>query len=254
MHIPKTHPRYASLKIREKLVNGIRDGIVVMHGLIAHGRGEAFDYILGERTHPFAKRAEKIAAAYLILAKKPVISVNGNTALLVPKDIAKLSKLLENCRIEVNLFHRNKERVEKIIELLENYGCKDVLGRAQDAKITGLNHSRALCCKNGIYSADVVFIPLEDGDRAITLRNAGKKVIAVDLNPFSRTSRVANVTIVDNIIRALPYIIFYLKKMKMKNKAEVERLISEHDNKKNLEEAVRYIIKWLKHERNRETH
>ena len=45
--IPKSHPRYTSLKIREKIVDGVKKGITSQHGLIAHGRGEAFDYIIG---------------------------------------------------------------------------------------------------------------------------------------------------------------------------------------------------------------
>ena len=43
MKIPKSHPRYESLAIREKLVRAWKAGIVVPEGLIAHGRGEAFD-------------------------------------------------------------------------------------------------------------------------------------------------------------------------------------------------------------------
>ena len=47
--IPTTHPRYESLMKREKLVAGIEAGITSKQGLIAHGRGEAFDYLIGER-------------------------------------------------------------------------------------------------------------------------------------------------------------------------------------------------------------
>ena len=49
--IPRSHPRYESLVIREKLVKGVKEGITALQGLIAHGRGEMFDYILGEKTH-----------------------------------------------------------------------------------------------------------------------------------------------------------------------------------------------------------
>jgi len=68
--IPKSHPRAKSLLIREKLVNGFDDGIVAKEGLLAHGRGEAFDYLLGEKTTRVAKNAIKAAAAVLLLAKK----------------------------------------------------------------------------------------------------------------------------------------------------------------------------------------
>ena len=56
----------------------------------------------------------------------------------------------------------------------------------------------------GIFDADVVLIPLEDGDRCEALVAMGKKVIAIDLNPLSRTARKATVSIVDNILRAVP--------------------------------------------------
>ena len=48
--IPKSHPRAKSLYIRERLVHGFDDGLVAKEGLMAHGRGEAFDYLLGEKT------------------------------------------------------------------------------------------------------------------------------------------------------------------------------------------------------------
>ena len=92
--IPKSHPRYKSLKTRKLLERGVRDGITSLNGLIAHGRGEAFDYLLGEKTHDFARKAIKASAAMLLLAKRPVISVNGNTAILVPKELVLLAKLL----------------------------------------------------------------------------------------------------------------------------------------------------------------
>ena len=61
--IPPDHPRYKSLVTRERLAECAREGIVAMEGLTAHGRGEAFDYLLGERTTTSAHLAERIAAA-----------------------------------------------------------------------------------------------------------------------------------------------------------------------------------------------
>ena len=78
------------------------------------------------------------------------------------------------------------------------------MGFLPDAKIEGLDHLRGLCSKEGIYSADVVLIPLEDGDRAEALAKLGKKTIAVDLNPMSRTMKSATVSIVDEVTRAIP--------------------------------------------------
>jgi 4-phosphopantoate--beta-alanine ligase len=48
--IPKSHPRAKSLLIREKLVSGFDSGLVAKEGLLAQGRGEAFYYLLGEKT------------------------------------------------------------------------------------------------------------------------------------------------------------------------------------------------------------
>ncbi|MCA9811861.1 MAG: DUF137 domain-containing protein, partial [Nitrosarchaeum sp.] len=102
--IPKSHPRAKSLLIRERLVNGFERGLVAKEGLLAQGRGEAFDYLLGEKTSNAAKSAIRAAAAQMVLAKHPVISVNGNIAALCPKDIVKLANAT-NAKIEVNLFY-----------------------------------------------------------------------------------------------------------------------------------------------------
>lgn len=56
--IPKDHPRAESLHTREMLVDGFRRNLVVAEGLIAHGRGEAFDYLIGERTDAAAKKSD----------------------------------------------------------------------------------------------------------------------------------------------------------------------------------------------------
>ena len=81
---PKSHPRYNSLKTRDLIANGVRKGVTSIHGLIAHGRGETFDYLIGEKTNKFAIKSVEAAASQLLLSKHPVISVNGNTAALVP--------------------------------------------------------------------------------------------------------------------------------------------------------------------------
>ncbi|MBA3043628.1 phosphopantothenate/pantothenate synthetase [archaeon] len=240
MRIPKSHPRYESLMIREKLVQGFRDGFVVPEGLIAHGRGEAFDYLVGEKTMPASEKAEKTASAYLLKAKKPVISVNGNTAALVRDDIINLSKIVP-AKIEINLFHRTDERIKKIVEIFKG---TDVLGGRPDARIPGLEHHRGLCCKEGIFSADVVLVMLEDGDRVKALSDMNKTVIAIDLNPLSRTALTANVTVVDNVTRALKNIIKFCEKLK-NNKAEIEETIKKFDNKGNIDEALKYISKRL---------
>ena len=69
--IPKSHPRLNSLLIREKLVNGFDNNLVAKEGLLAHGRGEAFDYLIGEKTSKSAKEAIKAAAFMLKMQKTP---------------------------------------------------------------------------------------------------------------------------------------------------------------------------------------
>ena len=91
--IPEDHPRYRSLKVRESLAGYAKEGVVTLEGLTAHGRGETFDYLIGERTMESALIAEKTAAALLYSAHHPVISVNGNTAALAAPDIADLQKI-----------------------------------------------------------------------------------------------------------------------------------------------------------------
>jgi len=206
MRIPEGHPRRESLLLRERLVEGFRNGLVVEEGLMAHGRGEALDYILGERTHPFALRAVEAASAAFRSARHPVISVNGNAAALCARELVEMA-LVYNAKLEVNLFYRTEERVRRLVEHLHSFGAAEVLGAEPDARIPGLDGPRGLCSSEGIYRADVVFLSLEDGDRTEALRRAGKTVISVDLNPMSRTARMSHITIVDNLVRALPRLI-----------------------------------------------
>jgi 4-phosphopantoate--beta-alanine ligase len=224
---------------REKIIEGIKEGIVAEAGLIAHGRGEAFDYLLGEKTIPEADLAEKIAAYHLILAEYPLISVNGNTAVLVPDNIVKLSELLP-AKIEINLFYRSEDRVRKIADLLRKHGAKKVLGEKSDAKIPDLDHSRALCTNEGTIKADVILIPLEDGDRAMALKNMGKTIIAIDLNPLSRTSKTSEVTIVDDVGRAFPRIIHHIKSVREEKtgKKAMNKEIADFDNTNNLSKII----------------
>jgi 4-phosphopantoate--beta-alanine ligase len=69
----KYHPRYKSLLAREKLVEA--SDVVAKQGLIAHGRGEAFDYLLGEQTCIPALSAIKAASSAILIALKAGIQV-----------------------------------------------------------------------------------------------------------------------------------------------------------------------------------
>ena len=239
-NIPKNHPRYHSLKTREKISKAMKKGFVHETGLIAHGRGEAFDYLIGEETQHFADSAERAAAASLLLAKNPVISVNGNVVALVSKECISLSDCIP-AKIEVNLFHRTKKRMEKITDELKKHGAKKVFGLKSNAKIPGLNHDRGLCEKEGIFSADVVLVPLEDGDRCQALIDMSKTVIAIDLNPLSRTARSASITIVDNVIRAIPNIEIWVRKLRDIDKKFLKEIVTTWDNEKMLSESLVFI-------------
>ena len=246
MWIPPSHPRRESLLIRERLVEGFKRGLVVPEGLIAHGRGECFDYLIGESTQPFAHRAIEAAIAALLLAKHPVISVNGNTAALVPREIVELAREV-NAKIEVNLFYRTREREEAIAKWLKEHGALEVLGVGEDASATipELFSERRRVSPRGILIADVVLVPLEDGDRTEALRKMGKTVIAIDLNPLSRTARAANITIVDNVVRALPLMVERTREMKKASKSDLEHILRSYDNNKVLQEALRHILSRL---------
>ena len=230
MTIPKSHPRYTSLKTRDLIVNGIKKGLTSIHGLIAHGRGEAFDYLLGEKTNDFAKKPIEAGAALLLTAKNPVVSVNGNTAALVPKELIKLSKLI-NAPLEINIFHSSREREIKIKNYLINKGAKNVLLPNKKYKIKFLDSNRKYVNPNGILKADVVFVPLEDGDRTEALIKNGKKVITIDLNPLSRTAQKATITIVDNIARAMPLLIKTIKQYEKYDIRTLKRIIENYNNK-----------------------
>ncbi len=237
--IPKSHPRFVSLKTRDILVKGVKKGITSVHGLIAHGRGEAYDYLIKEKTQKFAKDAIKASAALLLLAKYPVISVNGNVAALCPKEIIKLSRIL-HAPLEVNIFHTSKVREQKIKRWLINHGSKKVL-MPNKGIIKYVDHNRKFCNKNGIQKADVVFVPLEDGDRCQALKKMGKKVITIDLNPLSRTAQTADITIVDNIIRALPLLVKGVNKLKTLDVDVLKKIVKNHNNRKILKQALQCI-------------
>ncbi len=236
--IPKSHPRAKSLYIRERLVEGFDSGLVAKEGLMAHGRGETFDYLLGEKTSKHAQKAIQAAAFALASAVYPVISVNGNVAALCPREIVKLAKVT-GAKIEVNLFYANEKRKKNIVKALRKAGAKEVLGiNSKSAKrISGLDSARRVVDSNGIYKADVVVVPLEDGDRTIMLKKMGKKVITFDLNPLSRTAKTADITIVDNVVRAINRLISECKKSKIRK--------IPYNNKKNLAGTVLEIKKNL---------
>ena len=244
--LPKDHPRYQSLRYRHKIIEGMKNLIVAEAGLIAHGRGECFDYILGEKTNKAAKKAIKAAVALLLLAKHPIISVNGNVAALCPKELVELSNKL-NIPLEINLFYRKEGRIEAIKNRLESAGAKKLLGIDETSmvQIEELSSNRRNVDTEGIEIADVVLVPLEDGDRSEALKKIGKKVIAVDLNPISRTSIWADITIVDNIVRVLPEMIMIVDDLKNMKEDQLLDILNNFNNKKNIQNVLDLIKDYI---------
>ncbi|MDQ2053083.1 MULTISPECIES: 4-phosphopantoate--beta-alanine ligase [Halobellus] len=243
--VPESHPRYESLLTRHRIEAGVEKGITSKQGLIAEGRGEAFDYLLGEQTTQSADRAERAAAALLLLADHPVLSVNGNAAALVPGEMIELASVV-GADIEVNLFNRTDERMQAIVEHLREHDAGEagveIKGLTADARIPGLDHERAKVDADGIGSADVVLVPLEDGDRAEALAEMGKREIVIDLNPLSRSAQTATVPIIDNILRAVPNITEHARTLQEASRGELETIVREFDRERALaaaEDAIR---------------
>jgi 4-phosphopantoate--beta-alanine ligase len=233
-----SHPRYDSLLKRHMLESAAQKGMLAGSALIAHGRGEAYDYLIGEQTIDTAMNATKQALYQLKTAKNPVISVNGNTTALAGEDLMRLASDL-NCPIEVNIFYRTPKRMAVLLEHLQQINQKldlnvEILGALPDARIPGLEGPRAKCCHDGIFSSDVILVPLEDGDRCEALVAMGKTVIVVDLNPLSRSAKMGSITIVDEISRVAKNLISIIE-----NEEEVSQL--PFDNEKNLQLVLEHI-------------
>ena len=235
--VPKTHPRYLSLTLRDTIVAGVEQGITSTHGLIAHGRGEALDYLIGEATQPFATEAIHAAAAMLRLADHPVISVNGNVAALVPDALVELGRILD-APLEVNIFHTETGREQRIRAYLLKHGAPDVLMPTTEVQLSYIDSNRKFVHPEGIFKADVVFVPLEDGDRCEALRKMGKAVVTVDLNPMSRTAKQASITIVDNVVRALPLLCEEIRNF---SHSVAEDTLKRYSNAAVLQKALRHI-------------
>ncbi len=239
-----SHPRYASLLMRHRLEIAAEKGMLAASAMIAHGRGEAFDYLLGERTTTSAQRAIRQALASLQAAEKPVLSINGNVAALACDEMLRLANAL-SCPVEVNIFYRTPERMEAILTHMNERKTElgldvPVLGHAPDARIPGLKGPRAACHSDGILGSDAILVPLEDGDRCQALVAMGKEVIVIDLNPLSRSAQQATITIVDELSRALT---------SMLNLADVEGQIQSdpgYDHVAVLEEGLSEMLNTMK--------
>ncbi len=256
--VPLSHPRYNSLMGRKLLTEAAADGLLADSALIAHGRGEAYDYLLGEATCESARAAITQSAILMKDAKRCVISVNGNAVALAAADLIRCAAVLQ-CPIEINIYYRTPERMTALSsrldrakkEVRENSAPNGwvgdwqtavsdvkILGINPDSRIPNLDGPRANCCSEGILNADVIFVPLEDGDRCEALMKMGKKMIVVDLNPLSRTARRATVTIVDELMRMVPILLSDLVNV------EPERALK-WDNQANLDNSLAVMLRRL---------
>lgn len=240
--IPSSHPRAESLHTRHKLVEGFERGLVVAEGLLAHGRGEAFDYLLGEKTMYAAKSACKAAAAALHLAENPVISVNGNAAALCARQIVRIAKQ-SRAALEINLFYDSDKRRAAIAQRLRECGAECILGINPDKMVVlnGTDSARRMVDADGIMAADVVVVPLEDGDRTDALKQAKKTVVTFDLNPLSRTAQTADISIIDNIIRSSEILADECQKLASASDSTLEKIILNFNNAENLLRSVKQI-------------
>jgi 4-phosphopantoate--beta-alanine ligase len=182
----------------------------------------------------------------MLTAEHPVISVNGNICSLVPKDMVSLSELTD-APLEINLFYYRPERETAIKSALEEAGAQEVLGTHDrpSSTIPELSSNRRKVDPDGIGKADVVLVPLEDGDRTEALRAVGKFVITIDLNPMSRTAVHSHITIVDNVIRSMPLMVEMAREMKSLPKDELKAIVDSFDNKANLNESIRLMMEHL---------
>ena len=148
-----------------------------------------------------------------------------------------------NCPIEVNIFYRTPKRMKALLSHLESineeFGLDvKILGANPDSLIPGLEGPRAKCCYDGIFSSEVILVPLEDGDRCEALVAMGKTVCVIDLNPLSRTAKMASITIVDELTRCVPILLNDLQN-------GVDSSISNWDNQSNLKQVTAEMLRVL---------
>jgi len=202
------------LMIRKRIAEAGVKGMLADSAMIAHGRGEAFDYLLGEQTIPSALDATREAAARLVNSNKPVLSLNGNAIALAGQEFLTIASQL-GCPIEINIFYRTPQRMGALIGHLKMLNQKldldvEIMGGIPDARIPGLEGPRGACQQDGIFEADTVLVPLEDGDRCEALMAMGKTVLVIDLNPISRSSKGCTVGIVDEVTRVAKNLIQFI--------------------------------------------
>jgi 4-phosphopantoate--beta-alanine ligase len=115
----------------------------------------------------------------------------------------------------------------------------------EQVSIPELSSLRRHVDPKGIYIADLVLVPLEDGDRTEALKKFGKKVIAIDLNPLSRTAQWADITIVDNIIRCVPLLVQEVRDLRGMDPEKLQEIVNNFNNKESLGKIIKGIADYL---------
>lgn len=187
------------------------------------------------------------AACRLLASHRPVLSVNGNVAALVARELVELAEAA-GAALEINLFYRGAAREQAILRVLRDAGAGEVLGvgEAASATIPELGSERRRVDPRGILAADTVLVPLEDGDRTEALVKMGKQVITIDLNPLSRTARSADITILDNVVRALPALLARTRELAAEPANRRTELLAGYDNRRVLADSLAFIAARLK--------
>ena len=72
-----------------------------------------------------------------------------------------------------------------------------------------------------------------------------KRIITVDLNPVSRTAIWADITIVDNIIRALPEMIEVARELKDLDRNQLYEIVADFNNKENIQDMLSLIQEYI---------
>jgi 4-phosphopantoate--beta-alanine ligase len=134
-------------------------------------------------------------------------------------------------------------RSKAIARILKKENLGEVLGLNTKSRtaIKGISSNRKYVDKNGIMTSDTVLVALEDGDRTESLVKIGKNVISIDLNPLSRTAIASNVTIVDNIVRAIPNMINISRELVNSDRSYLLRQIKNFDNIQNMNKSLKMM-------------
>ena len=73
------------------------------------------------------------------------------------------------------------------------------------------------------------------------MKKSEKNILTIDLNPLSRTSKMSDVSIVDNIVRAIPLMTKIAYDLKNQKRKELIEMVNDFDNDENLNDSLKQI-------------